>query len=364
MTDVLIYGAGSIGNHLAHGCRQKGWGVTMTDLDTAALARTRDDIYPSRYGAWDEGIQLAESVDPASGPFDLVIVGTPPDTHIDIALDVLAAAPPRALLLEKPVCTPGLENCNALMDRLDETGAIGLVGYNHTLTPNTVRAREILPGIGRLLSLHCQFREHWGGIFNAHPWLDGPADTYLGYSSRGGGAGGEHSHAANLWLHFSHLLGMGRITEVSAMLDLRQEGGAEYDRAFHLGVRTEGGLVGTITQDVVTDPPSKMLRLQGEDGFLEWHANFTPDADAIIYRIDGGEVQTERFPKSRPDDFKPEIEEIERILEGGDTETPISILRGMETMLVVRAGFESHDAGRRARIDYDAGLSSSAISFA
>ena len=58
MYNVKIYGAGSIGNHLAHGCRSKGWDVLMCDLDQQALERTRDDIYPSRYGQWDPQIRL------------------------------------------------------------------------------------------------------------------------------------------------------------------------------------------------------------------------------------------------------------------------------------------------------------------
>ena len=54
MTTVKIFGAGSIGNHLANAARVKGWGVTICDLDQNALSRTRNDIYPTRYGKFDE----------------------------------------------------------------------------------------------------------------------------------------------------------------------------------------------------------------------------------------------------------------------------------------------------------------------
>ena len=58
MIKVKIYGAGSIGNHLAHACRTKGRDVALCDKDTDALKRAKNDIYPSRYGLWDDKIKL------------------------------------------------------------------------------------------------------------------------------------------------------------------------------------------------------------------------------------------------------------------------------------------------------------------
>ena len=55
---VKIIGAGSIGNHLGHAARQLGWDVTIVDIDPLALKRTKESIYPSRYGEWDKNIIL------------------------------------------------------------------------------------------------------------------------------------------------------------------------------------------------------------------------------------------------------------------------------------------------------------------
>ena len=44
--NVKIFGAGSIGNHLAHASRKIGWDVSICDLDPEALKRTRNEIYP------------------------------------------------------------------------------------------------------------------------------------------------------------------------------------------------------------------------------------------------------------------------------------------------------------------------------
>ena len=113
MYRVLVYGAGSIGNHLTYACRQKGWHVDLTDVDPVALDRTKTKIYPDRYGSWDKSIRLLTDVDRRE-VYDLVIIGTPPDTHIDVALNVLSNHPPKVLMIEKPLCTPFLDNLTAL----------------------------------------------------------------------------------------------------------------------------------------------------------------------------------------------------------------------------------------------------------
>jgi 3-hydroxyacyl-CoA dehydrogenase len=75
---IRIIGAGSIGNHIAHAARSRGWNVTLTDNDSAALARARHTIYPSRYGNWDNAIVLKESRQAFSDYADVIFIGTPP----------------------------------------------------------------------------------------------------------------------------------------------------------------------------------------------------------------------------------------------------------------------------------------------
>lgn len=358
MTSVKIFGAGSIGNHLAYACRRKNWDVTLCDPDTEALRRTKESIYPGRYGTWDSNIKLVTPDEVKKQPFDIVIIGTPPDTHIPVAQEVLLNAPPKILLIEKPVCTPSLEGVQGLLDRAEAAGTMVCVGYNHTLTKNTIRAEELISQgiIGTPLSIIAAFREHWGGIFKAHPWLSGPGDSYLGNYARGGGASGEHSHAINIWQHFSNICGFGRISTVSAFLDIVQKGGMDYDRICLINVRTENGLVGNIAQDVVTKPPEKKVRIQGDKGFIEWICNFDENQDAVCYGDDSGNVAREFFPKKRPDDFTGEVDHIEKLLitRNGDS-SPISLIKGLDTMLVISAAHLSHQKKRVVTINYEKG---------
>lgn len=355
MYSVIIYGAGSIGNHLAHACRAKGWDVLMTDRDPAALKRTREEIYPSRYRSWDPSIRLTGLDTLPNKSCDVVIIGTPPDTHLSLATRILENHPPRVLLIEKPLCAPSLEGVQKLADLQKKTGCFVAVGYNHTLTENTKRATRLLKQfpIGDPLTISARFREHWAGIFAAHPWLTGPKDTYLGFCERGGGASGEHSHAINIWQHFARLVGAGRVVEVSATMDMVTDSGVNYDRVCLISAKTESGLVGDIAQDVVTVPAQKALRIQGKNGFVEWLVNIDGSHDAVRYGDGKGEVKEEIIPKTRPEDFRGEIDHIEAVLNGSDsTDSPISLPKGIETMLVIAAAHVSRQQKRTVRINY------------
>lgn len=360
---IKILGAGSIGNHLTHACREKGWNVTICDIDPAALERTRNEIYPERYGAWDEDIQLASPEATAGAAFDAIIIGTPPDSHMQLALEALDKNPPSVLLIEKPLCTPSLDDCDRLYARAAETGTCVLVGYNHILTHNTVLAGQWLQEalLGDILTLHGCVREHWQGIFNAHPWLAGPQDTYLGFTERGGGALAEHSHSLNIWQHFARLTGQGRIVEVSALLDMVEDNGARYDRLAQLNVRTESGLAGLVVQDVVTEPAEKRMRIQGSKGFIEWAVNAEPGADLVRLWRNGAEERRERIEKTRPDDFCPEIEHLDAVLNNPELDSPISLKAGLETMLVIAAAIHSHEEQRTVHIDYSKGFNLKAL---
>lgn len=357
MPRVKIVGAGSIGNHLSHAFRRRGFEVTLCDVDPEALRRSREEIHPERYGAWDPEIHLARAEELAGEAFDVVAIGTPPETHVPLALAELGDRPPRVLLIEKPLCTPDLAGCRELVEKAAAAGCFVGVGYNHTLTAHTVQAERWLAErpLGPALTLEAQTREHWGGIFAAHPWLEGPRDSYLGHLARGGGALCEHSHALHLWQHFARLAGCGRVVRVCAALDLIEADGLRYDRVAQLHLRTEEGLLGSVVQDVVTDPPRKWLRLQAEGGFLEWEANARPGEDLVRLGRSGEPPAERRIPKTRADDFLPEAEHVEALLAGRLDASPLALDRALETMHVIAAAVRSSAEGREIALDWSRG---------
>lgn len=358
MYKMRIIGAGSIGNHLAHAARTRDWSVTLTDIDPKALERAQLDIYPERYGQWDEKISLKPSDEALSDPADVVFIGTPPDSHIPLALETLERAECKVLLIEKPLCGPDLHDCQTLMQRAQDKGVFVAVGYNHCLAQITSLADGKLRSgmLGAISTISAYTREHWAGIFAAHPWLPGPQASYLGFSQRGGGALCEHSHAVNIWQHFAHTAGAGRVVEVMATLDMVTNDDVAYDRASFLSVQTENGLTGDIIQDVVTAPTQKSARIQGDDGFVEWVVNGKPGHDLV--RSHEGEVE---IAKTRPDDFIAEIDHLAQVMAGDITSSPIALERGLDTMLVIAAAFRSHETGRRVHIDWSKGYRPEAL---
>ncbi len=357
MTNVKIIGAGSIGNHLANAARSKNWNVIMCDIDTAALKRTKEEIYPMRYGKWDDSISLYSCNDVPKGDYDWIFIGTPPDSHMNLALEALQEKP-KGILVEKPFATPDLSGCQELYELAIKENISVFVGYDHVVAESIPYFIKSTSAIGEILTLDVSFREHWQGIFNAHPWLEGPSDTYLGYWKKGGGACGEHSHALNLWQHFAHEIGAGRVTEVSACLDYVSDGKVEYDRLALLNLKTETGLVGRVVQDVVTKPSLKSARIQGVDSGVEWQCCVSPYSD-IVTEI-GKDEKEKVFEKNRPADFIQELNHLEANL-GNSNKSPISIVRGLDSMLVIAAAHLSAKSGSVVEIDYSKGYINEAL---
>ena len=212
------------------------------------------------------------------------------------------------------------------------------------------------------MTFDVEFREHWAGIYKAHPWLSGPEDTYLGYWQRGGGASGEHSHAINLWQYFAHVFGFGRVSEVSAMLNYTQDGRAIYDHLCLMDLRTENGATGRVVQDVVTLPSHKRARIQGTEGAVVWVNNYNSEGDAVLVLRPGYPDEIVPIPKTRPDDFIEELHHIAAHLMTTEyADSGISIERGLETMLVVAASHLSEKVRCRVQIDYTRGFTPTSL---
>lgn len=342
MVTVKVVGAGSIGNHLAHACRSKGWDVTIVDLAPEALERTREVIYPSRYGSWDSAITLAAPRDVHGQFFDLVIVGTPPDTHLAVAAAELKEHPPKLLLIEKPLAHPDADAIRAFVRLAHESPTRVLVGYNQRYKPNTLKFLEIASdaSLGKLTALSSHMLESWDGILNAHFWVTSEKDSYLAFSNRGGGALLEHSHALNLFLFIAEELGQGPATMVNASIDWVAHELGTYDRDTTLDLTLESGLVGTVRQNLHTWPAQKEAIATFEHGSVSWTMNDSRDQVAL-FSSDGAVKEKWEFSKTRPDDFLGEISHIEELLAEPSQQSTIGLRDGVAVMEVALAAMRS-----------------------
>ena len=342
---VKIIGAGSAGIHLAEACRRMGWEVWILDNDRCALDRMYS-IYKSRYGEWDKEIHICESTIGSSQFADIIIIATPPDVRMKLALGAIRENP-KLLHLEKPLCTPdlkGVAEFDAEMEYHSDT--IVTVGYNHAVSKSIFRVIELLRGktIGEVLTIDVEFREHWKGIFAAHPWLSGPRDSYLGYWKRGGGAGNEHSHALHLWCRLAReawggCLNLNLPDSVSSSMAIGPGvlDGLEYDHTARFTFEIIGGHMGSAVQDVITYPPKKFARIQGSEGFIEWQAS--PSSDVVSYEINDRMV-SEIFPKKRPDDFYYEMQHYAALFDGEKFyKSPLDYEYGLEVMKILNKAY-------------------------
>lgn len=340
MTKVLIYGAGSIGNHLSQAARRIGFDVTVCDTNPDALERMKTSIYPTRYGAWDEEINLISSDQMVNeGDFDIIAIGTPPDIHKVLALHAIAFKP-KILHIEKPLFRPSddIAAFSTEIEKYPET--MVTVGYDHSVAPSFQAFLGYIEGgeYGNLITIDSATREHWEGIFKAHPWLQGPHDSYLGYTERGGGASGEHSHALHLAITAAKIGGWKNVTG-SCTLDMVQGAkGESYDRAAYFTLLSDDGRVGRVVQDVLTKPTEKMVRAQLENAVLTWKCESGVDV-VELYTYTGEQV-IRKFTKTRPDDFLYLMKHYESLLAqpSAYVDSPIRVASGLEVMKIIASG--------------------------
>lgn len=341
--NVLVFGAGSIGNHLTHACRHHGWHVTLCDIDEAALSRTKSTIYPGRYGAWDPAVNAVLSTEVPHNQYDLVVIGTPPASHTALIEESLKYSP-KAVLVEKPVSDPSPETLRKLSEASLPENIQFFVGYDHAVSEaaGIISDRLMNPDVGDLLSIDVDFREYWGGIFAAHYWLAGPQDSYLGYWDQGGGCLSEHSHALHLWLTIARWAGRGDVQTLQATLTYEGDGNVLFDNVASINLRTKCGMVGRVVQDVITNPPRKTVDIQCRNARITWKIG-APKGDEIRVAYSSGEVEDQIIQKKRPDDFIRELDHINQCLDqGSNANSPINLSTGIEVMTYITAAHEQN----------------------
>lgn len=340
-----VIGAGSIGNHLTHALRTLDVDVTIVDVDSAALERTKTIIYPERYGAFDPGITLAHPDVVGDEAFDLCVIGTPPDTHLTIATPELARGH-RAILIEKPLAAPGAQRLLDFAVKAENSSTRVLVAYNQRLKTNTVEflSKARSGERGSLTAISGRMREDWAGILKAHPWLKSATDSYLGHTSRGGGALYEHSHAVDFSLFIAHELGQGRPVRVKCERENVDHPEGSYDKSATLAIEMTSGLVVEVVQDLYTWPADKSLDAVFEKGEVRWEMH--GDHDSVIFSVPEGSSEEMIIPKTRPDDFLPEISHVVELLTSPEKKkSPLDLSEALYTSLVLEAALEASETG-------------------
>ncbi len=325
-----VFGAGSIGNHITYALKSIKYDVEVVDVDDAALLRMKSQIYPSRYKKWDESINLLSK--PSKDFVDLEIIGTPPDTHAEILLEGIKANRARAWLVEKPFTYPDIKHINDLKNHLKGFEDRVYVGYNHSVAPAFLDLLKELKNKKNITKIYCNWLEHWGGIFKAHPWLSGPEDSYLGFSKRGGGSLMEHSHGFHMLLIVMNQLDL-KINKTNFCIN--QDLSNTYDKYVNIVFTLENGsenLIATYTTDVLTKDVSKKIVVETDKELFSVEFGANNGSCDVFQKKTENQDSYKIYKKTRPDDFKYEVAVLDDILNGGSPEFKenLSCLWGLE----------------------------------
>jgi predicted dehydrogenase len=269
--------------------------------------------------------------------FDAIFICTPPNVHIEEALNQMGILSPKLLLIEKPLSSPKELNNLFILENLCELkNSRFFVGYNHRLTENTVYMSKLIleNNFGKMKFIRANFRENWQGILDAHPWLHKPSDSYLGHTYQGGGSLFEHSHGLDLLLYVANLAGLTTTKIKSVAFSKFSNDVSSYDENVIAVFDFGDNVLGLLEQNVFTSPPEKKLVIEYEKAKIVW---FTSDKVAGVKVIDqqGKLIDSFIYSKNRRDDFLPQLKHIQMMLKNGLADSPISIKNTKTTQLLL-----------------------------
>jgi len=333
---VLIFGAGSIGNHMTYASIKLGYQVFVTDKSQIALHRMKKLIYIKRYGRWNKKIvQLPyKEIFQNKLFFDLIIIGTPPDTHVELALNIIKRLKYKNILIEKPIFPFNQKKINLSKKKIN--GNI-FCGYNHSLSKSFLEFKKILSSkkFGNVNFIDIQWREGWEGILGAHFWMKNEYDSYLGNYLKGGGASQEHSHS----IHLGHIL-----KKLFLKKDCKYENGQIYFQKFkkkkydkfsqlYFSNKTQSM---NISIDLFSPIAKKEILVCSNEYKIKLEINFKKNQDAVtLYSKNKKKIKI--FKKTRSIEFENELRHIEKVNDKNKYKnSSINLPNAVETINIIK----------------------------
>lgn len=202
---------------------------------------------------------------------DAVIVSNPTALHLNVAIPAAEAG--CHILLEKPV-SHSMDRLDVLQSAVQKSGSKVLVAFQFRFHPGLVRAKQLISDgeIGRVISAHVHFGEYLPAW---HPW----EDYRKGYAARadmGGGVVLTQCHSLDYlpWL-------VGKVESVWGFVAKLSDLEVDTDDTAKIGLRFEGGALGSLHLDYNQQPPAHYFEIIGTKGSLQWNLS---DGAARIYR--------------------------------------------------------------------------------
>ena len=312
MKKILIFGAGSIGNHMANAALKIKCKVYITDIKFSALERMKQKIFPSRYGRWNNSISIInyKEVFHNKNNFDLVIIGTPPNTHTKLFRDIKKKINFKKILIEKPISHYLEKNINKTLLSHNKKNKNIFCGYNHSINKSFqyfYKKASLI--IKKINFIDVEWKENFNGILGAHPWLKNQYESYLGSIHEGGGSLQEHSHGIHL---LNVILKLKNIKlnklKFNKNIIFKSNKRKIYDCFCNI-VSMDKNLFIKYETDLLTWPAQKKVKISGDNYNLTWQCNYKKNIDRVVEEAKGKEKNF-YFSKSRSQEFENELQHI------------------------------------------------------
>lgn len=341
---VLIFGAGSIGNHMANACLKLGCQVYITDKSLKALNFMKSNLFLKRYGYWDNQninqIRYKDIKNLKSIFFDLIIIGTPPNSHYFLAELCNKTFKFKNMLIEKPICS-FKEDQNKFLKFYKFKDKRIFCGYNHSLSPGIKKILDISKKYKRELKfIEVKWKEGWTGILNAHYWLKDEFSSYLGDIKKGGGALQEHSHGLHLSILFLETLLSKNYKIVDFKSFFKKKREKKYD--FYNNINFESMNKNLLLEIDLLEPNSlKQVTITFDKMTLRWICNYKKNLD-IVKLYKNNKYKSYEFKKTRESEFVNEIKHIFSIKNLIEYQkSPINIFMGIKTISAIKKVFKN-----------------------
>lgn len=284
---------------------------------------------------------------------DAVIVSNPTSLHLDVAIPAAEAG--SAILLEKPIAA-SMERVDVLQKVVQKSGSKVLVAFQFRFHPGMVKTRELIVNgeIGRVVSASVHFGEYLPAW---HPW----EDYRTGYAARadmGGGVVATQCHSLD---YLPWLVGK-KVESVWGFADKISDLEVAADDTAKIGLRFEGGALGSLHLDYNQQPPEHEFRIIGTNGTIKWNL---ADGAARIYRTPHpspspsgrggrGEGNWDVYPLpagwERNVMFQEQTKHFVDVVKG-KVEPSCTLEDGVQVQRIISSVHESQRTGRLMRLD-------------
>lgn len=157
--NCAVIGCGNISRFHFSGLEKAGATIRwVCDPNEEAAAKWKDK-FKARYSA-DYRYAIADP------QIRLLCVTTPSRFHKEICLAAIAAG--KAVVCEKTLAE-NAEDALEITNAAEKAGTVFFTSYMKRFIPAVAKARELLPGLGRLLSGHLRTNQCWGDLWSKTP---------------------------------------------------------------------------------------------------------------------------------------------------------------------------------------------------